>query len=116
DYCPLATIPEMVSFGEQDINAHKFVTSNRYDAQRYDPNVYVTQQKEPEPYSRSLYQTPYDQTQNLISTGTLVNTYSGEVSEVFENQLPPPNTNKGAMLRSTLDHVNPKLIALNGGY
>jgi hypothetical protein len=114
--CPLATIPEMVSFGEQDIDAHKFVSANRYDAQKYNDQIFVKPTKEAEPYTRSLYQTPYDSNRNLISTGTLVNPYDGNAYECFENQLPPPNTTKGAALRSTLDHVNPRLVHLNGGY
>jgi hypothetical protein len=113
--CPPAIIPEMVAFGEQDILGHRFVNDNRYDAQKSDPNIFIRPTKEPEPYTRSLFQTPYDSTQNLISDGVLVNPALGEVYECFSNQLPPPNTNKGAALRSTFEKVNPRLVWLNGG-
>jgi len=109
----------MVSPGEQDNLAHRFVRDNRYTAQKIKKNIYIRprdQDTEVEPYTNSLYQTPYDTTKNTISTGKLVNTYSGETFETFENQLPAPDTNKGAMLKTQFEHLNPRLLHLTGGY
>lgn len=104
--------PGAISPGEQDLAMHAWASKNRYDAQMYNPNIFLRPTAMPEPYSQSLYQTPYDQTQNLISTGTLVNPYSGEVLECFENQLPPPTTSKGVLLKSQLEQPNPRLVQL----
>jgi hypothetical protein len=109
--------PGAIAPGEQDNLAHRFVRNNRYDAQKMHDNVYIRPSEEnTEPYTRSLYQTPYDSTKNVISTGKLINTYSGEEFETFENQLPPPNTNKGTMLKTQFEHMNPRLLHLTGGY
>lgn len=68
-----------------------------------------------EPYTKSLYQTPYDEFSNLVSTGTLINGYTGEAIETFENQLPPPNTDRSLNL-AQLKQSNPKLTYAQGGY
>jgi hypothetical protein len=67
-----------------------------------------------EPYTASLFKTPYDQTMNLISTGMMINPFTGETSQVFENQMPPPNTTKGILLQSQLAHPSPKLVQMQG--
>lgn len=109
--------PSEVSPGDQDNYAHKFVRENRYNAQKLKKNIYIRPNTDDsEPYTTSLYQTPYDTTKNLISTGKLVNTYSGEVYETFENQLPPPDTNRNVMLKTQFEKINPRLLHLTGGY
>ena len=67
-------------------------------------------------YSKRLYHTPCDSTKNVISTGILRNPYTGDVFETFENQLPPPNTNKGEIPTFQLKQINPRLLHLSGGY
>jgi hypothetical protein len=109
---PRLLIPGVVSPGEQDLLAHGWTNLNRWDAQLYNPNIFLRPLLSGEPYTPSLYQVPYNTSRNLISTGTLINPYTGEVSECFENQLPPPNTTKGALLKSQLAHPNPMLINL----
>jgi hypothetical protein len=106
----------MVSPGGQDTWAHRGVQANRYQLQQSNPNIVVPEQDGPERYSSTLYETPYDQTQNMISTGTMTNPYTGEMFETFENQLPPPNTTKGSILKSQLTQANPKLLHAQGGY
>jgi len=103
--------------GEQDLRAHRFVTDNRYNAERIKPNIFIkpSENLQVEPYNPSLYQTPYDQTKNVISTGKLVNSYLGETFETFENQMPPPNCYK-PLMKKQLQHINPRLLHLSGGY
>jgi hypothetical protein len=109
--------PSMISPGEQDNYAHKFVRLNRANAQKQQDEIFIKNTNLPiEPYTQSLYQTPYDETKNMISTGKLVNTYSGETFETFENQMPPPTTNKGAALQTQFKHLNPRLLHLTGGF
>jgi hypothetical protein len=108
---------DIISPGQQDNWFRRNVRNNRYNAQKPSTNIYIR----PEvtgavPYSNSLYQTPYDTTQNVISTGKLVNTYTGELFETFENQLPPPNTTKGHIPGYQLKQINPRLLWANGGY
>jgi len=107
----------MQGVGEQDILAHLNVSRNRYTAEKSGGEIYI-QPMNPHlsPYTKSLYQTPYDTTQNLISTGILHNSYTGEAYETFENQLPPPNTTKGQLCEFQLQHINPRLLHLSGGY
>jgi len=108
---------DIISPGQQENWFHRGVRNNRYDAEKPATNVYIR----PEvtgavPYANSLYQTPYDTTKNVISTGKLVNTYTGELFETFENQLPPPNTTKGHIPAYQLKQINPRLLWANGGY
>ena len=42
-------------------------------------------------FTEESYKTPFDRAQELVQTGTLTNTYTQEVSAVFENDLPGPN-------------------------
>jgi hypothetical protein len=50
----------------------------------------------------------------MISTGKLMNAYSGETFETLENQLPPPNCYK-PIFKSQLKAANPRLLHLTGG-
>ena len=107
----------MASGGEQENWAHRGVREDRYPGERGAREQAI--KSEPygvEPYSRSLYQTPYDATKNLISTGTLVNSYTREIHETFENQLPPPNTTKGVIPAYQLKQPNTRLLHSQGGF
>ena len=107
----------MAGVGEQDVLAHLNVSQNRYTGEKPVGETYIAPiNRDLEPYTTSLYETPYDTTQNLISTGILYNTYTGEAFETFENQLPPPNTTKGQMADYQLQQINPRLLYMNGGY
>jgi hypothetical protein len=112
----LGSVSDIVP-GEQDIMSHRFVQDNRYNAQKIKENIFIRPRDDVhiEPYNPSLYQTPYDETKNMISTGKLVNTYLGETFETFENQPPPPNLNR-PLMKSQLKQPNPRLIHMNGGY
>lgn len=66
-------------------------------------------------YDANLYKTPYDRTENLISTGILMNPYNGNLFETFEKQLPPPQTNKYVIPKDQFKRTNPQLVWLNGG-
>lgn len=102
--------------GQQENRERVWVRENRYPAQKPVSNIYIQPDYHGEPYVNSLYETPYDQAKNVISTGFLMNPYTGVVTETFENQLPPPNTTKGSIPNYQLDQVNPKLVHLKGGY
>ena len=41
------------------------------------------------------YHTDFDNGEELVSTGALVNTWTGEVSQLFENAIPPPDLTRG---------------------
>ena len=101
--------------GEQDVTSHRWTTQNRYPAEQRDQPIAYRQTSQLAPFSQSLFQTPVDQMQNLVSTGRLLNSYLGQDFETFENQLPPPNTDK-SMARSQFEKVNPRLVWINGGY
>jgi len=66
-------------------------------------------------YDSDLYKTPLDRTENMISTGVMVNPWTGRMYETFEKQLPPPTTNKYAIDPDQLKRTNPQLVWLNGG-
>ena len=108
---------DLLSPGEQTNWAHREVRQNRYDAQKPATNIYMTPPDLPtEPYTPALWQTPYDSSRNVISVGLMSNPYTGELTEVFQDQMPGPTTNKGQMLESQLHYPNPKLIAMGGGF
>lgn len=66
-------------------------------------------------YSDELFKTPLDNTENKISTGVMLNPYTGEMFETFENEMPPPNTDQ-SIPADRFDIVNPKLLAMHGGF
>lgn len=103
--------------GGQEIHAHRGVRQN-HPAGQHAPSEIVLKQdvRHGEPYTASLYETPYNSAQNLVSTGVLSNGYTGETFETFENKLPPPTTTRGHMPAYHLKQANPKLIWANGGY
>ena len=65
-------------------------------------------------YSDELFKTPIDNTENKISTGVMVNPYTGEMYETFENAMPPPNADK-YIPADRFEMVNPKLLQMFGG-
>jgi hypothetical protein len=108
---------DMISPGGQDTRRHWGVHDNRYSGQKGKTNIYIRDDATGfEPYTNSLYQSPYDATKNMISTGKLVNPYTQETFETFENQLPPPNTDKGSRPAYQYKQANPKLIYAMGGW
>lgn len=66
-------------------------------------------------YSDELFKTPLDNTENKVSTGIMVNPYTGEMFETFENEMPPPNTDK-SIPSDRFEIINPKLLQMYGGY
>lgn len=46
-------------------------------------------------YDDKTFRTPFEVTQEVVCTGQMVNTYTGEVSDVYEQNLPPPNRQGG---------------------
>ena len=49
-------------------------------------------------FSKEMFQTPADRAQDLISTGSLINTYTGEVITTLENDMPPPDREAGEIV------------------
>ena len=68
----------------------------------------------PPPATNCKYVCPYPSGRRV--TGYRTNPYTGEVYELTENLLPPPTTEKGALLRSSYLRSHPRLVALQGGY
>lgn len=64
-------------------------------------------------YCPEMYMTPYDRTPNKVATGVLVNPYTQEVFQTFENGMPPPTKNN-SLLPSQMHQTNPKLVSLQG--
>lgn len=65
-------------------------------------------------YTPQLWETPYDEMQEKESLGIMVNSYTGEVSELFQDAMPAPNTNKAIDPR-VLTNTNPMLTWKWGG-
>ena len=42
-------------------------------------------------FSPESFMTPWETTEPVVARGSLVNTYTGEVAQVFEDAMPPPN-------------------------
>lgn len=102
--------------GEQDLWAHIGVASNRYLGKTRPSSIYMkTPDVATEPFTQSLYATPTDSQQNLISAGVMTNPYTGESYECFENQLPPGNTDR-SLTRTQLQNIQPRLLHLQGSY
>ena len=107
----------IVSSGEDQI-AHRMTYLNRwFDEDNGEIMVQppkTMQDKYLGSYTDELFKTPIDNTENKISTGIMVNPYTGEILETFEDQMPPPNTDK-AILADRFEMVNPKLLGMQGG-
>jgi hypothetical protein len=50
-------------------------------------------------YGPETFLTPFDRAQDMVATGSLINTYTGEVSSCFEDGLPPPDRQPGDVQR-----------------
>ena len=46
-------------------------------------------------YDTNTFLTPFDRAQGMVATGSLVNTYTGEIASCFEDELPPPDREAG---------------------
>jgi hypothetical protein len=102
--------------GDQDLRAHIGVTRNRYLGETRDSQIFQRPSKLPvQPFADSLYTTPTDQQKNMISKGTLANPYTGQVYELFENQLPPGDRDY-SLAKTQLKNINPQLLNLQGRY
>jgi hypothetical protein len=102
--------------GDQDLRAHIGVTRNRYLGQTRGVPIFQKPSKLPgQPFTDSLYTTPTDMQKNMISTGTLANPYTGQVYELFENQLPPGDRDY-SLAKKQLKEINPQLLNLQGRY
>ena len=65
-------------------------------------------------YQEELYRTSVLDSERRKSTGVMVNNYTGRMFECFEEDMPPPNTDK-SIPREVFEHTNPRLIWANGG-
>uniref|UniRef100_A0A6C0BZY6 Uncharacterized protein n=1 Tax=viral metagenome TaxID=1070528 RepID=A0A6C0BZY6_9ZZZZ len=50
-------------------------------------------------YEADMFLTPFDRSQDMIATGSLINTYTGEVAACFEDAPPPPDRIAGDTVR-----------------
>ena len=99
--------------GSQDLRAHRGVTRNRHTGQSEPSAIYSKPSNAGSLFSPSLFATPMQD--DLISTGFLANPYTGQEYELFENQLPPGDTDR-SIPKSQLQHINPRLLHMQGGY
>lgn len=117
EHSPILLGCNITSSGD-DQYAHRFTSLNRWFNEE-NGEILVGKPKGMDDkyvgsYSDELFKTPIDQTENKVSTGVMVNPYTGEMFETFENALPPPNTNK-FIPQDRFKIVNPKLVAAQGG-
>jgi hypothetical protein len=42
-------------------------------------------------YNQETFRTPFDVSQPVVCTGSLINTYTGEVADTYEDAIPPPD-------------------------
>ncbi len=101
--------------GSQDLRAHRGVLRNRLPGQTKISNIQPANRPMGAIFSPSLFATPTPMQENLVSTGILSNPYTGQEYETFENQLPPPNTDR-SIPKEQLKHINPRLLHMQGGY
>ena len=107
----------ITSSGE-DQYLHRFTYLNRFFNEQ-DGEIHVQQPKGMETkfygqYTDQLFKTQADNSDNKVSTGVMVNPYTGEMFETFENAMPPPTKDK-SLLAERFDVVNPKLVWAQGG-
>lgn len=65
-------------------------------------------------YTEEQYYQPILDSDRKISTGVMMNAYTGKLYETFEDDLPPPDTNK-EIPKEQLQQTNPRLIQMFGG-
>jgi hypothetical protein len=68
-------------------------------------------------FHKSRYEEPIFDSEQRISTGVLINTYTGQMYEMFENDVPPPDTSvkEHEYTEEQMTHTNPFLIWSGGG-
>ena len=107
----------LMSNGEDQL-AHRMTYLNRFfdedDGEIMIQQPKTMQDKYVGSYSDQLFKTAIDNTDNKVSTGVMVNPYTGEMYETFENAMPPPNTDKW-IPSERFEIVNPKLLQMFGG-
>ena len=64
-------------------------------------------------YEPETFLTPFDRAQDMVATGTLINTYTGEVASCFEDGLPPPDRTPGDAVRERKS-AQLRLLAASG--
>ena len=64
-------------------------------------------------YVPETFLTPFDRAQAMVATGSLINTYTGEVASTFEDAMPPPDRTPGDSRRERkTSHL--RLLAAEG--
>ena len=53
------------------------------------------------PYNDEIFLTPFDSARPVVVSGQLINTMTGEVSETYENEIPPPDRSGGGRAEGT---------------
>jgi hypothetical protein len=49
------------------------------------------------PYDEKTWRTPFEVSQDVVVSGALINTYTGEVAETYEDAMPPPDRTAGEL-------------------
>ena len=66
--------------------------------------------------SSDLYNTETLNSEQRIFTGVMMNSNTGQLYETYEDDVPPPNTDKPRLLPEQMTIQNPKVTALSGGW
>ena len=64
-------------------------------------------------FNSEIFRTPFDQAQPLEANGTLINTHTGEVSQLYSDAFPPPDRQPGDIKRE-MKNSQLRLIAAGG--
>ena len=63
-----------------------------------------------------LYNTETLASEQRIFTGIMMNSNTGQLYETYEDDVPPPNTDRKRLLPEQMSNQNPKVTALSGGW
>ena len=63
-----------------------------------------------------LYNTETMASEQRIFTGIMMNSNTGQLYETYEDDVPPPNTDRKRLLPEQMSNQNPKVTALSGGW
>jgi len=63
-----------------------------------------------------LYNTEVLDSEQRIFTGVMMNSNTGQLYETYEDDVPPPNTDKKRLVPEQMGFQNPIVTALSGGY
>lgn len=66
------------------------------------------------PYEKDNYRTEILSSDRRLASGVMMNAWTGKLYELFEEDLPPPNTDK-SIPRERFTMTNPRLIQMSGG-